>query len=70
MSTNRINRVSQKKTYILRKNGDRPVLFTPSKYDPKTGCILGFDSGERPMSIPVETYLTPYTPLELEWDVE
>ena len=25
-------------------------------------------NGERPISIPVDTYLTPYTPVELEWE--
>ena len=58
----------ERKVFILRMNEDRPVLFTPTKYDTRTGLLHGFDHGERPLSIPVGTYLTPYEPVELEWD--
>lgn len=63
-----MNRFSKPKTFILRMNGDRPVLFTPTEYEPGTGVLHGYDNGERPLSIPVDTYLTPFTPVEVEWD--
>lgn len=58
----------QRKIFILRMNGDRPVLFTPLKYDARTGLLHGFDNAEKPLSVPVDERLKPYQPIQLEWD--
>lgn len=63
-----MNRFTNPKTFILGMKEDRPVLFTPTKYDAGTGMLYGFDNGERPVSIPMDNYLTPYAPVELEWE--
>ena len=56
------------KTFILQMNEDRPVLFTPTKYDARTGMLHGYDNGEKPISVPVMRGLIPYKPAELEWE--
>ena len=55
-------------TYILRMEHDRPVLFTPNIYDARTGILHGNDDGGKPVSISIGRSLTPYQPVELEWE--
>ena len=65
-----MNRIKKPKTFILGMKRERPVLFTPVEYDARTGLLHGHDDGERPISISVGRSLTPYEPVELEWDDE
>lgn len=65
-----MNKFTNPKTFILRMKEDRPVLFTPTEYDARTGMLHGYDNAEKPISVPVDRSLIPYQPVELEWDDE
>ena len=79
MSANRINGQlktqcrasdSQQKTFIVGREGDRPLLFTPTRYDSMTGLLHGTDQSERSVVLPLERLLVPYEPSSLDWDDE
>ena len=66
-----MNRIKEPKTFILGgMKRERPILFTPVEYDARPGLLHGFGNGDRPISISVGRSLTPYEPVELEWDDE
>jgi len=50
-------------------DGDRQqVIFTPKKYDPKTGQLIGTNQHGKPISVAVKDFIMPYKPVELDWD--
>ena len=65
-----MNRFQKPQTFLLGMKRDRPVLFTPEKYDARTGLLHGYDNGNNPVSISVGRSLTPYQPVKLEWEEE
>ena len=58
------------KTFIIGRDENRLLLFTPTKYDAATGRLYGISQSERPMSLPLTLLLTPYEPKGLDWDDE
>lgn len=64
------NRFGKPQTFILGMKFGRPILFIPTSYDARTGILHGNDDGGKPVSISVGRSLTPYQPVELEWDDE
>jgi len=46
----------------------RQVIFTPKKYDPKTGQLVGLNQSGKPIAVAVNDFMMPYKPVELEWE--
>jgi hypothetical protein len=46
----------------------RQVIFTPKKYDPKTGQLIGVNQQGKPIAVAVKDFMMPFKPVELEWD--
>ncbi len=44
------------------------IIFTPKKYDSKTGQLVGVNQQGKPISVDIGGFLRPYEPVELEWD--
>lgn len=44
------------------------VIFTPKRYDPKTGQLIGVNQHGKPISVAVKDFIMPYKPVELNWD--
>ncbi len=58
------------KTYVVGHDDERPLLFTPTEYDPSTGLLHGLSHAEMPMTLRLDRLLMPYEPSRLEWDDE
>ncbi|MCA9090895.1 MAG: hypothetical protein KDA90_19915 [Planctomycetaceae bacterium] len=46
----------------------RQVIFTPKKYDPKTGQLIGVNQHDKPIAVAISDFLLPHKPVELDWD--
>ncbi len=58
------------KTYVVGHDDERPLLFTPSRYDASTGLLYGVNQSERPMVLPLARLLMPYEEHGLDWSDE
>lgn len=56
------------KTYVVGYDDERPLLFTPTRYDASTGQLHGIDHSARPMTVPMSRLLLPYVEEGLDWD--
>lgn len=44
------------------------VIFTPKRYDPKTGLLVGVNQHGKPISVAVKDFIMPHKPVELDWE--
>jgi hypothetical protein len=56
------------KQFTFLDESRQKVIFTPRRYDPKTGHLIGVNQQGKPISVEVGSFLRPYKPVELEWD--
>lgn len=59
---------TQTKAFTFLDAERRQVIFTPQKYDPATGQLLGVNQDGKPISVSIGDFLLPYKPVELNWD--
>lgn len=62
--------LSTSKSFVIGHRNGRPIVFTPMKYDAKAGQLHGFDHSERPMTLALKDFLSPFEPYELDWEDE
>jgi hypothetical protein len=60
----------KRKTFVVGNDDDRPLLFTPTKYNSATGLLYGVNQSERPMVLPLARLLMPYEEHGLDWSDE
>lgn len=56
------------KQFTFLDENRQQVIFTPQKYNPKTGQLVGVNQHGKPISVAVKDFMMPYKPVELEWD--
>ena len=59
---------TQDKQFTFLGEDRRQVIFTPKKYDPTTGQLIGVNQHGKPISVAVKDFIMPYKPVELDWD--
>ncbi|MEZ6142549.1 MAG: hypothetical protein R3B84_18470 [Zavarzinella sp.] len=62
------NATTREKQFTFLDDDRRQVIFTPKKYDPKTGQLIGVNQQGKPIAVAVKDFIMPYKPVELEWD--
>jgi len=62
------NTTTKPKQFTFLDENRQQVIFTPKKYDPKTGHLIGVNQQGKPISVAVKDFMMPYKPVELEWD--
>lgn len=56
------------KQFTFLDEDRRQVIFTPRKYDAKTGQLIGLNQHGKPIAVAVSDFLLPHKPVELDWD--
>lgn len=62
------NTTTTDKQFTFLDENRRQVIFTPRRYDPKTGQLLGVNQNGKPISVAISDFLPPHKPVELDWD--
>ena len=62
------NTTTRDKQFTFLDEDRRQVIFTPKKYDPKTGQLIGVNQYDKPIAVAISDFLLPHKPVELEWD--
>lgn len=62
------NTTARDKQFTFLDEDRRQVIFTPKKYDPKTGQLIGVNQNGKPISVAIKDFMMPYKLVELEWD--
>lgn len=56
------------KQFTFLDENRRQVIFTPRRYDPKTGQLIGVNQHGKPISVAVKDFMMPHKPVGLEWE--
>lgn len=59
---------STSKTFVVGYQEGRTLVFTPEKYEAKTGELHGLNNSGQPVVIPLSDLLPPYEEAGLVWD--
>lgn len=62
------NTTTKDKQFTFLDGNRHQVIFTPRRYDPRTGQLIGVDQYGKPISVAVKDFMMPYKPVELEWE--
>ncbi len=62
------NTTTKPKQFTFLDPDRRQVIFTPRKYDPKTGHLIGVNQSGKPACVDIADFLKKYEPVELKWD--
>ena len=62
------NTTTRDKQFTFLDENRQQVIFTPRRYDPKTGQLIGVNHNGKPISVAVKDFIMPYKPGELEWE--
>ena len=62
------NATTREKQFTFLDEDRRQVIFTPKKYNPKTGQLVGINQQGKPIAVAISDFLLPHKPVELEWD--
>ena len=56
------------KQFTFLDEDRRQVIFTPKKYNPNTGQLVGINQQGKPIAVAVKDFIMPYKPVELDWE--
>ena len=62
------NITTKEKQFTFLDENRRQVIFTPRRYDPKTGQLIGVNQNDKPISVAIKDFMRPHKPVELEWE--
>lgn len=62
------NTTTREKQFTFLDENRRQVIFTPRRYDPKTGQLIGVNQHGNPIAVAISDFLLPHKPVELEWE--
>ena len=62
------NTTTRDKQFTFLDENRQQVIFTPKRYDPKSGQLIGVNQHGKPISVAVKDFMMPYKPVELTWD--
>ena len=62
------NTTTKDKQFTFLDENRRQVIFTPQRYDRKSGQLFGINQNGKPISVSISDFLLPHKPVELEWD--
>ncbi|MEZ6131145.1 MAG: hypothetical protein R3C59_20930 [Planctomycetaceae bacterium] len=62
------NTTTSDKQFTFLDVNRQQVIFTPRRYEPKTGQLLGVNQHGKPIAVAISDFLLPHKPVELEWD--